>query len=96
MTSFLEDILRFPNGYSVVQYHLKKYGVTRTDFNNGKSIKIYAQELGGNDFISLNYYITTQSGHLKPCEMSQQKVIDFLTNAVLFFQKNKERQKENG
>ena len=45
-------------GFSEVVYEGKRYGVTRTDFNQGKSIKIYAEELGGNDFISLNYYMT--------------------------------------
>ena len=46
----------------------KKYGVTRTDFNKGKSIKVYAEELAGTNFISLNYYITSKKELLKPCE----------------------------
>ncbi|MFD0798269.1 peptide methionine sulfoxide reductase [Maribacter chungangensis] len=58
----------------------KTYGVTRKDFNKGKSIKLYAEELGGADFISLNYYLTTKSHSLKPCEMPEQKVIHFLMN----------------
>jgi len=61
-----------------VLYRNKKYGVTRTDFNGGKSHKVFAEELGGKDFISLNYYVTKNSRHLKPCEMPVQKVIDFL------------------
>ncbi|WP_373515435.1 hypothetical protein, partial [Persicitalea sp.] len=78
----LEHILEIPIGYSEVRFQSKKYGVTRTDFNNGKSIKLYAEELGGTDFISLNYYITTKSEILKPCEMPEQKVTDFVMNAV--------------
>ena len=70
-------------GYSEVIFQQKKYGVTRTDFNNGKSIKLYAKELGGNDVISLNYYITSTSQKLKPCEMHEQKVIHFLKNFQL-------------
>lgn len=54
------------------------------DFNNGKSFKIYAEELGGNDFISLNYYITKTSEKLKPCEMPEEKVIYFLNNYIFF------------
>ncbi|MGJ8590990.1 MAG: peptide methionine sulfoxide reductase [Aquaticitalea sp.] len=77
------DIQKLPIGYSTVKYDNKKYGVTRTDFNNGKSIKIYAEELGGNDFISLNYYITDNKESLKPCEMAENKVIDFLKNHKL-------------
>lgn len=67
-------------GYSEVTYNAKKYGITKTVFNNGKSYKIYAEELGGKDYISLNYYITTKDEFLKPCEMPQQKVIHFLTH----------------
>ncbi|WP_417443235.1 peptide methionine sulfoxide reductase [Joostella sp.] len=76
----IESIKELPLGYSEVEYQQKKYGVTRTDFNAGKSIKVYAEELGGNDFISLNYYITSTAENLKPCEMPQQKVIHFLKN----------------
>ena len=74
----LKQIRKLPLGYSEVIYLNKKFGVTRNDFNNGSSYKIFAQELGGKDFISLNYYITTISESLKPCEMPRQKVIDFL------------------
>ncbi|MBO6879122.1 MULTISPECIES: peptide methionine sulfoxide reductase [Winogradskyella] len=79
----LEKIKNIPIGYSEVNYKDKTYGVTRNDFNNGKSIKIYAEELGGSDFISLNYYITNNNELLKPCEMSEQKVIHFLNNYML-------------
>ena len=81
MSELLQQIQRFPIGYSMVQYENKKYGVTRTDFNKGKSIKLYAEELGGNDFISLNYYITAKAEKLIPCEMPKQKVLDFIANA---------------
>ncbi|MGH1387567.1 peptide methionine sulfoxide reductase [Kordia sp.] len=75
-----EKIEAIALGYSEVMYNNKKYGLTKSEFNNGNSYKIYAEELGGNDFISLNYYITTKDELLKPCEMPQQKVIHFLTN----------------
>jgi len=76
----LNKIQLFPIGYSEVVYKNKKYGVTRMDYNNGKSIKLYARELGGNDFISFNYYITANTVRLKPCEMSDEKVQHFLNN----------------
>ena len=79
----LEKIKQFPRGYSYATFNGKKYGITRTDFNYGKSFKIFAQELGGNDFISMNYYITSTSESLKPCEMPKQKVIHFLKNMEL-------------
>lgn len=78
--SLHEIIINIPAGYSEVIYKDKKYAVTRTDFNNGKSLKIFAKELGGTDFISFNYYITSTENHLKPCEMPEPKVIDFLMN----------------
>jgi len=79
----LPYIQSIPKGYSTAIYRQKKYGVTRTNFNKGKSIKIFAQELGGTDFISFNYYSTVTSKSLRPCEMPSEKVIDFLLNFSL-------------
>lgn len=76
----LDKIQNLPVGYSEVFHNNKKYGVTRTDFNNGKSYKVFAEELGGTDIISLNYYITNSKESLKPCEMAEDKVIEFLNN----------------
>jgi len=45
-----------------------------------KSYKVYASALGGNNFISLNYYCTREREILKPCEMPAKKVIHFLEN----------------
>ena len=76
--TFYQQIKHIPPGYSEVIYRDRKYGISRTDHNKGKVIKIYAEELGGTDFISFNYYITTNTEYIKPCEMPQEKVIDFL------------------
>ncbi|MCD2257806.1 peptide methionine sulfoxide reductase [Psychroserpens luteolus] len=81
--SILKRIMLLPKGYSEVLFQDKKYGITRTDFNKGKSIKIYAEELAGNDFISLNYYITSDKEVLKPCEMPDEKVLQFLNNMIV-------------
>lgn len=80
---FKKYLIKIPEGYSEGMYLQRKYGITRTNFNAGKSIKIYAKELGGNDFISLNYYITSTAYLLKPCEMSETKVLDFLENVLI-------------
>jgi len=80
----LKRIQQLPLGYSEVYYNTKKYGVTKSEFNHGKSYKIFAEELGGNNFISLNYYITSQDEILKPCEMPQEKVIHFLENYKIY------------
>lgn len=52
--------------------------MTKSVHNLGKSVKIYAEELGGEDFISLNFYQTDRSDILKPCEMPEEKVLQFL------------------
>lgn len=71
---------KIPLGYSEVTYKEKKYSLTRKDFNKGKSTKVFAEELGGNDFISFNFYLTEQGEHFKPCEMPEEKVLNFLKN----------------
>lgn len=76
--SILEKIQQIPQGYSEVEYEGKKYGLSRSDFNRGKSIKVFAEELGGKDFISFNYYLTSGEHQLKPCEMPPEKVRHFL------------------
>jgi len=83
MNQMLEIIKRLPLGYSEVLYGNKKYGTTHTMFNQGKSHKVFAEELGGVDFISLNLYLTHKGEQIKPCEMPMGKVIDFLTRFAL-------------
>ncbi len=73
-----ERIAKIPFGYSEVRYRGRTYGLRRTDFNGGKSTKFFAEELGGQDFISFNYYRTSTTNYLKPCEMPEPKVLDFL------------------
>ncbi|MDW3647749.1 MAG: peptide methionine sulfoxide reductase [Bacteroidia bacterium] len=77
----LPYIQRIPAGYSEAFYKGKKYGLSKEIFNQGKSFKIFAEELGGNDFISFNYYLSSKKEYLKPCEMPAEKVIAFLKEA---------------
>ncbi len=79
----LDHIEKIPEGYSRGIYKHKKYGITKTSFNDGDSFKIYGEELGGTDFISLNYYITKKKELIKPCEMPAQKVRHFLENVII-------------
>lgn len=74
---------RIPEGYSEGRYQNRRYGISKQLFNEGRSAKIYAEELGGNDFISLNYYRTQQADQLKPCEMPAAKVRAFLREVEL-------------
>ena len=79
----LERIQSLPEGYTRVHFEGKSYGLTKTTFNEGKSFKIYAAELKGTDFISLNIYLTKKAPLLKPCEMPAEKVITFLEQMAL-------------
>ncbi len=79
----LTILMNVEEGYSEGVYNERKYGLTKTTFNKGRSIKFYAEELGGIDFVSLNYYVTKTKELLKPCEMPERKVIHFLNNVKL-------------
>ncbi|WP_367648551.1 hypothetical protein [Ruegeria arenilitoris] len=49
----------------------------------GKSHKLVAHERGGADYISMNLYLTDQSGALlRPCEMPAAKVVRFVLALV--------------
>lgn len=67
-----------PEGWTLVGYQGRPYGLTRTTRAAGKSVSVLAQELGGSDLVSANIYRTTSGDLLRACEMPQQKVLDFL------------------
>ncbi len=75
---FESKLLNLPIGSFYVLYKGNKYLTTKQIYSNGKIIKLYAKELKGNDIVSGNYFTTIKSGLLKPCEMSDKKVIDFV------------------
>jgi len=74
---FKKRLLSFPNGSFYIKYNSSKYLTTKSTIKD-KIIKLYAKELGGNDIVSCNYFVTIKNGLLKPCEMSDKKVIDFV------------------
>jgi len=78
-SQFHTKITSLRDGAYDVIYHDKRYALTKSTHLNGKLIKLYAHELGDTNFISLNYYPNLKDG-LKPCEMPQEKVIDFVLN----------------
>lgn len=77
-TAFYTSLLALPNGANDVRYMGKRYLLRKETLLEGKLLKLYAEELGGNDIVSGNYYTTIKGGMLKPCEMSDTKVIDFV------------------
>jgi peptide-methionine (S)-S-oxide reductase len=80
-TEFYTKLLTLPNGANDVRYLGKRYLLRKETLLEGKLLKVYAQELGGKDIVSGNYYPTIKNGTLKPCEMSDKKVIDFVLHA---------------
>jgi len=82
-TEFYRNLLALPNGANNVFYRGKRYLLRKETLLDGKLIKVYAEELGNTDIVSGNYYPTMKNGLLKPCEMSDEKVIDFVLNSTI-------------
>lgn len=81
--NLLANILSLPIGFSKAHYQGRTYSVSKVVFNDGMSFKVYAEELGGTDFISFNFYQTGSTSTLKPCEIPEAKVVQFLTEVHL-------------
>ena len=72
-----------PLGYSQALFEHRRYGVTHQRLSGGKVTKFYAEELGGTDHISFNLFaLKTGEYLLKPCEMPEEKVAEFITVMV--------------
>ena len=84
-TFFHERLLSFEDGAYDVIFDDKRYLFRKETHLGGKLIKVYAEELGDTNFISLNYYPQTANGLLKPCEMPDEKVIDFISRCHLVY-----------
>ena len=82
-TEFYKKLQELPNGANNVFYNEKRYLLRKETLLDGKLLKVYAEELGGKDIVSGNYYPSIKKGTLKPCEMSDAKVIDFVLKAVV-------------
>ncbi len=78
-TAFIEVFKILPRGHSLGHYQGRKYSLTVKYGHNDRSAWLYAEELGGNNHISFNlYFLKDNKMRLKPCEMSADKVIDFV------------------
>ena len=82
-TEFYLKLLDLPNGANDVVYNNKRYLLRKETLLDGKLIKIYAENLSSKDIVSGNYYPTMKNGMLKPCEMSDEKVIHFVLNLTI-------------
>ena len=82
-TAVWDRLTAWPRGYFVARYNDRRYGVSNSVHGNGRSMKLYAEELGGPDRISLNIYAPEHGETaLRPCEMPVDKVTAFVLGAV--------------
>lgn len=77
-TPVADLIARLPSGASTVRYRGARWAVTTTTYASGGSLKLWAEELGGTDFVSANVYVGAEGERFRPCEMPEKKVLDFL------------------
>lgn len=83
MNIFDEALAVLPLGTFAGTANGRRYVVTKSSFAGGKSIKLVAEELGGTDYISLNWYDLGSGARLKPCEMPEEKVRAFVDALVV-------------
>ncbi|TDK39107.1 hypothetical protein E2F50_02945 [Rhizobium deserti] len=78
-SSFEFDLALIPSGYSEGEFNGRRWGVTVRRDAEEKRIWLFAEDLSGKDIVSFNLY-RMKSGvlALKPCEMSSDKVVDFV------------------
>lgn len=67
-----------PEGHSTGTFQNARYRVEKTTYTGGRSVKLYAHDLAGTDFVSLNLYHLASGDVLKPCEMPEAKVRAFV------------------
>jgi hypothetical protein len=72
-------LARVPEGWTAVSYAGRRYGLSRTTHTDGRSVSLYAEELGGPDVVSANVFRLTGGAELRPCEMPAAKVLAFLS-----------------
>jgi hypothetical protein len=76
-------LAHWPEGYVTALYRGRTWGVTLSRHAGGRSLKLFGQELGGSDIVSLNLYDTGAAADpiLRPCEMPVEKVLAFVNEA---------------
>lgn len=77
--AFFHALMSMPRGYSKGRCGGRPWGATLEEAAGGRRYKLFAEELGGKDFVSFNLYLTGDNElMLRPCEMPAEKVIDFV------------------
>ena len=81
---FEAALAALPEGYSAGIYEERRYGVSFRRSDDGRRNSLFARELAGTDIVSFNLYrLGSGNPSLKPCEMSAEKVRDFVLGVRL-------------
>jgi hypothetical protein len=76
---FNHALAALPDGYVEGHFLGRKWGSTIKRSEDGRRVWLYAEELGGTDIISFNLYVVSpERPVVKPCEMSLEKVTEFV------------------
>lgn len=78
--SFAARLAALPLGTFKGTAHGRRYVVTKSEVAGGRGVKLVAEALDGSDYISLNHYYLASGALLKPCEMPEAKVRDFVAD----------------
>jgi hypothetical protein len=73
-----ELVDRVPEGWTLVEYDGRRWGLRRTTHVGGRSVSVFAEELSGTEVVSANVFRTSTGDLLKPCEMPASIVLNFL------------------
>jgi hypothetical protein len=79
---FLKILANWRSGYRQGLYKNLPYGVTVERSEDGKRLKLYARSLSDKDHVSFNLYYLKSGAKLKPCEMPEKKVVEFVIGFV--------------
>jgi hypothetical protein len=81
--AFLAAFDALPMGAYGGTFEGRRYRIVKSRFSAARSQKLEAEELGGNDYISMNLYrLASGAALLKPCEMPEEKVRAFVLGVV--------------
>ncbi len=78
LDAFLTAFDALPYGTVEGTFEGRRYVASKSKLADGQAQKLVAEELGGKDYISLNIYRLQNGPVLKPCEMSDAKVMAFV------------------
>lgn len=77
--AFEAALERLPRGFSEGFFDGRRYGVTVQRSDDGRRNSLFARDLAGTDIVSFNLYRMLDGDTLlRPCEMSSQKVVNFV------------------